>query len=41
MKKSEEKHIWKCVYCGARIKALGSIMPKPKECPNCKHEDFV
>jgi len=21
MKKSEEKHIWKCVYCGARIKA--------------------
>lgn len=42
MKKDIEKHIWRCLSCGARIKALGTVMPKPKECPRpkCNGKDF-
>jgi len=35
-----QKHIWKCKKCGARVKALGGVMSKPKECPNCKSKEF-
>lgn len=36
----KKKHIWKCKSCGARIKALGIVIFKPKKCPSCKSKEF-
>lgn len=36
----KKQHIWKCKKCNARIKMLGGIMEKPKQCSNCGSKEF-